>query len=77
MAWMHTKKFLYNTILSKSPDIYMGVTRSKEDHPLFWKNSDYLKIDYSIYKDIWDEKSKKTSTPDQQNVPTENAMVSK
>ena len=25
--------FLYNTILSQSPDIYVEVTRSKEDHP--------------------------------------------
>ena len=28
----YKKHFLYNTILSHSPDIYMKVTRSKEDH---------------------------------------------
>ena len=78
MTWMHTTIFfLYKTILSQSPDIYMEVTRIKEDHPLFWKNSDYLEIGYSIYKDLWDENSKKTSTPVQQHAPTENTMVSK
>ena len=36
----------------------MEVTRSKEYHPSFWKNSHYLEIGYSIYKEILDEKSK-------------------
>ena len=52
----------------------MEVIRSKEDHPSFWKNSDYREIGYSIYKDIWDEMSNKTSTSGQQHAPTENAM---
>ena len=55
----------------------MEVTRSKEDHPSFWKNSDYREIGYSIYKDIWDEKSKNTSTPGQHHAPTENKLSSK
>ena len=67
-------KNVYNTILSKSPDIYMEVTRSKEDHPSFWRNSYYIEIGYSIYKEIWDENSKKTITPGQQHAPTENTM---
>ena len=50
MAWMHTKTIIYNTILSQSPDTYMEVTRSKEDHPSFWNNSYYLEIGYLIYK---------------------------
>ena len=52
----------------------MGVTRSKEDHPSFWNNSDYSEIGYPIYRDIWDEKSNNTSTPVQQHAPTENKM---
>ena len=55
----------------------MEVTRSKENHPSFWNNSDYLEIGYSIYKEIWDENIKKTSTPVQQHDPTENTMGSK
>ena len=69
--------FIYNPILSKSPDIYTQVTRRKEDHPSFWNNSDYREIGYSIYKEIWDEKSKNNSTPVQQHSPTENTMGSK
>ena len=52
----------------------MEFIRSKEDHPSFWKNIDYLEIGYSVYKEIWDENSKKTSTPGQQYAPTENTM---
>ena len=52
----------------------MEVARIKEDHPKFWKNSYYLEIGYSIYKEIWYEKSNNTSTPVQQNAPTENTM---
>ena len=48
----YKKIIIYNTILSQSPDIYMEVTRSKEDHPSFLKNSYYLEIGYSIYKEI-------------------------
>ena len=55
----------------------MEVTRSKEDNPSFWKNSDYREIGYSIYKDIWNKNSKKTSTSGQQHSPTENKMGSK
>ena len=55
----------------------MGITRSKEYHPSFWKNSDYCEIGYSIYKDIWYENSKKTGTPGKQHAPTENKMGSK
>ena len=55
----------------------MEVTRSKEDHPSFWNNSDYLEIGYSIYKEIWDENSKDTSTPGQQHTHTENIMSNK
>ena len=63
------KSLIYSTILSPSPDIYTELTRSKEDHPSFWKNSDYREIGYSIYREIWDEKSNKTSTPGQ-HAPT-------
>ena len=52
----------------------MEVTRIKEDHPSFLKNSYYLKIGYSAYKEIWDENSKKNSKPGQQHAPTENKM---
>ena len=55
----------------------MEVIRSKEDNTSFWKNNDYRKIGYSIYKEIWDEKSKNTGTPGQQHTPTENTMGSK
>ena len=48
----------------------MEVTSSREEHPSFLNNCDYREIGYSIYNDIWDEKSKKTSTPDQQHAPT-------
>ena len=52
MDWMHKKKLLCNTLLSHSLDIYMEVTRSKEDHSSFWKNSDYREIGNSISKEI-------------------------
>ena len=55
----------------------MEVTKSKGSHPSFWNNSDYREIFYSIYKEIWDENSNKTSTPGQQHTPTENIMDNK
>ena len=55
----------------------MEVTISKEEHTSFWKNSYYREIGYSIYKDIWDEKSKNTSTSVQQHATTENTMGNK
>ena len=48
----------------------MEVTRSKEDHPSFWNNIDYIETGYSIYREIWDENRKNTSTPGQQHAST-------
>ena len=55
----------------------MEITRSKEDNPSFWKNSYYHEIGYSIYKDIWHEKSNKNITSGQQHARTVNEMGSK
>ena len=55
----------------------MEVTRIKEDHPSFWKNIDYREVGYSIYKDIWHEKSNKNITSGQQHARTVNEMGSK
>ena len=52
----------------------MLVTIIKKNHPSFWKKSDYCEIGYSIYIEIWDEKSNNNSTAGQQHAPTENTM---